>query len=180
MIPSTTPEARVLALDPITRGFGFAVLEGPVTLVDWGIRYAPNDDARAPLQRIGDLIDLYNPDVIVTEDPGHQKSRRCARVGGLIEKVQRLATDDLEVHLISASLVRKVFGDDEVVTKHGIATIVAEHFPELAPRLPPRRRVWMAEDRRGAIFDAAAFGLTYFLRDETQRIARKTAPGKAS
>ena len=29
---------RVVAIDPITKGFGFAVLDGPKLLVDWGLR----------------------------------------------------------------------------------------------------------------------------------------------
>ncbi len=31
-------DERVLAIDPNSRGFGFAVLEGGARLIDWGIR----------------------------------------------------------------------------------------------------------------------------------------------
>ena len=29
---------RIIAIDPTTKGFGFAVMEGPEDLIDWGIK----------------------------------------------------------------------------------------------------------------------------------------------
>jgi len=159
------PAPRVLALDPMSRGFGYAVLEGPTSLVDWGIRNAPNDKPRGLLRRISELIDLYHPDVIVIEDCRHDRSRRRQRVRAVITQVAALATPQTEVQLIPAALVRDVFGGCGTATKFKIATLVAEHFPEVEYRLPPERKPWMPEDARFAIFDAVAFGLTYFLLD---------------
>lgn len=34
---------RVLAIDPNSRGFGFAVLEGPDRLIDWGVVHVRAD-----------------------------------------------------------------------------------------------------------------------------------------
>ena len=167
--------ARVLALDPMSRGFGYAVLEGPISLVDWGIRNAPNDNTRAQLRKISELIDLYHPDVIVIEDGRHDRSRRRQRVRALVTQVAALATPETEVQLIPAALVRKAFGGGGTTTKHRIATLVTEHFPELAYRLPPARKPWMPEDARFAIFDAVAFGLTFFLLDETDPLAGRSS-----
>jgi len=44
-------------------------------------------------------------------------------------------------------------------TKHGRARLVADRFPELEPFLPPVRKIWMHEDDRMSIFDAASFAL---------------------
>ena len=167
----TAPAPRVLALDPMSRGFGYAVFEGPTSLVDWGIRNAPNDNTRAQLRKISELIDLYHPDVIVIEDGRHDRSRRRQRVRALVTQVAALATPETEVQLIPAALVRNVFGGGGTTTKHQIATLVTEHFPELAYRLPPARKPWMPEDARFAIFDAVAFGLTFFLLDDTDPLA---------
>lgn len=156
------PAPRVLALDPMSRGFGFAVLEGPTTLVDWGIRNAANDDPRALLRKVRDLVDLYRPDAMIVEDCRDRGSRRRDRVRKAIDNVGSLASAEMEFCLISPSLVRQIFGDGAAVTKHTVATAVAEHFPELGVRLPPKRKAWMPEDARMAIFDAVAFGLTYY------------------
>jgi hypothetical protein len=173
MSPAAAPVPRVLALDPMSRGFGYAVLEGPTRLVDWGIRNAPNDNSRALLRKISKLIDLYYPDVIVIEDCGHARSRRRQRVRTVISQVAALSTGETEVQLIPAALVHGMFGAGKAVTKHQIATLVAEHFSELSLRLPPARKPWMPEDSRFAIFDAVAFGLTYFLLDDTDTPANQ-------
>ena len=164
-VPAAT--TRVLALDPMSRGFGFGVHEGPTNLVVWGIRNAPNNNPRALLRKISELIALYQPEAIVIEDCRHVRSRRRQRVRAVITQVAALATQDTEVQLIPAALVHSVFGTGRAVTKYQIATLVAEHFPEVGYRLPPERKPWMPEDARFAIFDAMAFALTfYYCQDE--------------
>jgi len=39
---------RVLAIDPSTRGFGFAVLEGPSRLIDWGVKETRSKNGLKP------------------------------------------------------------------------------------------------------------------------------------
>ena len=86
-----TKDIRVLAIDPSTRGFGFAVLEGPNRLIDWGVKETKTDKKRRTLQLIEDLIDRYLPNVIVVEDYAGKGSRRCRRVQGLISDISKLA-----------------------------------------------------------------------------------------
>jgi len=45
-----TKDIRVLAIDPSTRGFGFAVLEGPDRLIDWGVKETKVDKNRRSLE----------------------------------------------------------------------------------------------------------------------------------
>ncbi|PYV22403.1 MAG: hypothetical protein DMG24_16885 [Acidobacteria bacterium] len=58
----------------------------------------------------------------------------------------------------------KLFGGEGRLTKHKIATALADRFAELAPILPPKRKPWESEDYRTSIFDAAALGVAYFDR----------------
>ena len=79
----TKPSAnviRVLAIDPTTRGFGFAVLEGPDRLVDWGVKTVKQDKHAGCLVKVREIIALYQPTVLVIENAQGQGSRRCARV----------------------------------------------------------------------------------------------------
>jgi len=48
--------------------------------------------------------------------------------------------------------------------KYEIACAVAERLPELASKLPPKRKIWQSEDYRMSIFDATAVGVAYFTR----------------
>jgi Holliday junction resolvasome RuvABC endonuclease subunit len=77
----------MLAIDPATRGFGFAVLEGPNRLIDWGVKETKTDKKRRTLKLIAELIDWYRPGIIVLEDISAQQSRRCNRVESLIEAI---------------------------------------------------------------------------------------------
>jgi hypothetical protein len=63
--------ARILAVDPSTRGFGFVVLEANGRPVDWGIKELSAKGKRVDrelLRRLDPIIDRYEPIVIVLED----------------------------------------------------------------------------------------------------------------
>jgi RNase H-fold protein (predicted Holliday junction resolvase) len=79
-----TKDIRVLAIDPSTRGFGFAVLEGPNRLIDWGVKETKVNKTAKSLQLIDDLIERYQPSVIIVEDYAGKGSRRCRRIERLI------------------------------------------------------------------------------------------------
>src|SRR5262249_46637876 len=86
-----TKEIRVLAIDPSTRGFGFAVLEGPNRLIDWGVKETKTDKKRRSLKFVAELIDRYQPQMLVVEDYTRKGSRRCGRVRELINDISQLA-----------------------------------------------------------------------------------------
>lgn len=154
---------RVMAIDPITRGFGFVVFEGPEQLVDWAVVETKEDKENRGLRRVADLLVRYRPDVLVLEDPTGRGSRRCARVRKLLDKVERLADrESVVVRRFSRVRVRRAFSISDAKTKYEIAVVIAKQFPELVPRLPRFRKPWMTEDDRMSLFDAASFALSYF------------------
>ena len=176
MKPRKPNPKRVLAIDPTSRGFGFAVLESPAMLVDWGVKATrPKEEAKT-LAKVLEVIRHYRPEIVVLED--HRGSRRCERIQNLIDRICRLATaEGLKSRSIKASRVKDVFRTFRANTKFEIAHAVAQQLPELAPRLPPYRKPWMSEDYRMAIFDAAALALTYFhCRAVRSRSAIKQLP----
>jgi hypothetical protein len=60
-----TDELRVLAIDPSTRGLGFAILEGPNQMIDWGVKQAEGDKNGECVRIVKELIDQYRPHVLV-------------------------------------------------------------------------------------------------------------------
>lgn len=165
------PPPRVLAIDPTSRGFGFAILEGPATLVDWGVSEIHGRSPGIALVKLTDLLKHYEPDVLVVEDCTDSSSRRGPRARRLIEAACGLAASmGVQTTRITITAVCELFDDQGAMTKHSIATVIADHVPSLAKRLPPKRKPWMSEAERMAIFDATAFGLTfYFLTDAEAR-----------
>lgn len=154
---------RVVAIDPTSRGFGYAVLEGPAFLVDWGTRDFGRADSARALAEVAALVDDFRPDVVVVEDVADPAARRRDRARELIESVARLAAGcGVAIARVARADVQRVFRGADATTKHAIAHVIAGHFPELAPRLPPPRKTWMSEDVRMAIFDAMAFALVFY------------------
>jgi Holliday junction resolvasome RuvABC endonuclease subunit len=152
---------RILAIAPSTRGFGFAVLEGQETLVDWGVKTVKGDKNIQSLAKVEKLIAHYRPGVLVLEDAAAKNSRRSPRIKTLSQKIITMAAGrTVKVKLYSRDRVMKTFISDGERTKHALAEIIAKRFPEqLGSRLPPKRRPWMSEDYRMDIFDAVALAL---------------------
>lgn len=156
-------QKTVLAVVPSTRGFGFAILEGPQSLLEWGVKEVRGKKNAGALKHIAELIECYKPDVIVMEDCADRHCRRGARVRRLIQDLSKLATSKrIKVRRISARIVRAVLSGSTAASKQQIATTISQQFPELVSRLPPLRKPWMSEDPRMGIFDAVALGLTFF------------------
>ena len=155
---------RVLAIDPSTPGFGFAVPERGNRLVDWGVkRVIGRNKNAASLAKVLALLRWYEPDVLVVEDCRAAGARRCARVRTLITDLQGLAANrQVPTVRVSPVRAREVCAGSRAATKEQIATALVTRFPELSPRLPPHRKPWMSEDARMSIFDAVALGVTFF------------------
>jgi Holliday junction resolvasome RuvABC endonuclease subunit len=152
----------VLAIDPFTRGFGFAVLEGPNRLIDWGVKETKKDKSARTLKLIDDLIDVYLPSVIVVEDYAGKGSRRCQRIESLINDISKLASKrQIKVRSFFRARVKQTFSECGASNKQEIAIAIANRFPELAPRLPRFRKPWMSEDYRMSIFDSVAFAIAF-------------------
>jgi Holliday junction resolvasome RuvABC endonuclease subunit len=159
---------RILAIAPSTRGFGFAVLEGQETLVDWGINTVKKGDKnKQSLAKVEKLIAQYQPGVLALEDASAKNSRRSPRIRKLSRQIIKMAANrKVRVKLFSRDQVMKAFIADGQGTKHALAEIIAKRFPEeLSSRLPPKRHPWMSEDSRMNIFDAVALVLILRLKN---------------
>ena len=157
-------QRRILAIDPTPRGFGYAVLEGPRRLVDWGLKEVPPEYRnRRSLFHIRNLVRDYAPDLVVVEDIWARGSRRGPRVQRLIRDLLAMAASDrFRTRRVSRAMLKRAFTETGKPTKYRIAQAIAARFPELAWYLPPVRKPWMSEDARMGIFDAVALALAVY------------------
>lgn len=163
---------RVLAIDPASKGIGFAVLEGPGRLVAWGVKHA-NANEKC-LQHASALSCQYQPDVLVVERTDVRDCRRRPRAIELIGDVLALARErELRARRVSRRVMLRSFGRSGFATKRQVAVALSVRFPELNRYLPPERKPWMSEDERMSIFDALAFGITFYesLRRQRQSLS---------
>ena len=89
-------------------------------------------------------------------------------IRSLIEVMNRVAAaHSVAIVLIADEDVRETFRNLGCETRDEIAVALARIFPEVAWRLPPKRRAWQAEHPRMTIFDAIALGLAYWQHPST-------------
>jgi Holliday junction resolvasome RuvABC endonuclease subunit len=164
-------QLRVLGIAPSSRGFGFALMEGENTLVDWGIKSAKGDKNARSLSNVANLVDFYMPDAIALENTRLKKSRHSDRIKALVEEIVVFGNNhNIRVKLFSPKKLKLNILGDENGTKQDLAELLATYFPkELAFQLPKKRRIWMGPDYRMDIFDAVALA-NHFI----QKLNRRT------
>lgn len=151
---------KVIGIDPTSRGFAYAFLEGSAHLVDWGLVHVLIRTDRSVFLRVEEIFSRTAPDLIVLEDGRGTKRRERAR--RLIKGIKRIAKRrKLPVRFVSRSRVREVF--QPASTKQEIAEAIVRGFPELQSRLPRPRKPWTSEDERMSIFDALSFCIAALL-----------------
>jgi hypothetical protein len=159
----------ILAIDPTSRGFAFAVLEAPAFLVDWGERIVPAKSGGL-LRKVDELLSRYDPTLLVIEDLAVPGARRRKRASKEIHLIELLAlTRGLSTERVSRLAVRDTFAPEK--SKFEVALRLAESFPVLAQRLPRKRKAWTTEDARMNFFDALGFAAAAM---ERSGIARRT------
>lgn len=159
---SFDPYLSVIALDPASRGLGYALLEGPDTLIDWGFRNIRRvrKDVRS-VEYVAMLLRRYKPDVLVLESfDADSHVHRSPRVLALLNAFASIAAKHgVRCERVSRHAVRAVFASSN---KYEIARKLAIAFPETKRWCPPPRKIWLSEDMRINIFDALALASTYF------------------
>lgn len=146
---------RLLAIDLTAKGFGFALLDARLGLLDWGFSSLPATDDHIFVARVSARIDRGRPTALVLENFAPIRGREAAvRRQGLAIKL----AEERKIGLcqVSQKVARGVLGPG---TKAQIARKIAQCFPELRSRRPRERTKWSSEDERMHIFDALAFAV---------------------
>ena len=152
---------RILAIDPDSRGFGFAVIEDvPLRLVDWGEAVCVPDRLRKCAIRVESAIELYRPDIVVVEEFKGIRAKRPPKMRAMFRTVLRIAKKaDIKMRVIARNEILRTFHLSEGARKEEVAHAVAALFPRLQTVLPRFRTAWMKEEYRMSLFDAVALGL---------------------
>jgi hypothetical protein len=163
MKPCVTGGQTVLSLAPCVRGIGFIFFDRAGIPLNWGILWTTGDKNKIGLKKVGHMLDLYRPDILVIERTDTVLSNRAPRVLSLLRSFANLAYRrnipvsrqnrhhaQQNLHLLGGG------------TKHEAASILAQAFPELQPHLPPKRKIWLPESANMSIFDATVLALAYY------------------
>lgn len=156
---------RIIAIDPRSSRFGFAVFEGPTRLLDWGIKSFRGgvNSVRIPASvKIRGLMDEFLPDAVVFMRRGAETADTARMRAALTQEAEKRL---IAVHFLSPSDVKATFAGSNQ-NRYAVAAAMIERFPELASRRPGKPKIWRPEDYVLKIFDAVALGITYFSQRE--------------
>ena len=156
------PRSRLLAIDPTRQGFAYVLLESQI-LIDWGLVHAAGT-VESSARRLDELVLRYKPTAFIIEHHLLSESRRSPRAREFLVSVELLGfSRRVAVERVSHSAVKETFRDTR--TKHDIALLLSDRYPELRTWRPRRRKPWTSEDERMNIFDALALAETFLSSD---------------
>jgi hypothetical protein len=167
---TTTQPNRILAVEIRAARLGYAVLETPSQLRDFGGAWFPLPAASR--FRFARLLRLYRPSVLVLPGAGSRYPRNM-RVRKI---VARIAHDEarkmgIQTYRVSEKAFRAFFSQYPRRDKYDLATIVVGEFPETAWRLPKRPKFYDTEPSQILYFDSIALGMAYLgFAEKTNRL----------
>lgn len=161
--------ALVMSIHLNSRGFAFALFEGPLAPCDWGVIEVRGKHRRQRLLgRIDALLTKYRPDLLVLQDTPRSGTARPHHIRRLnLEVIKAAERHGIPRMSITREKVRRHFSYLGEPTKDAIAMTIARHIPAFERFLPPPRKAWKSEHARMGMFDAAALALTAFALEET-------------
>jgi Holliday junction resolvasome RuvABC endonuclease subunit len=153
----------ILAVHPMSKGFGWALFEGTQSPVDWGVASAKGNRSAISMKRFQELLDQFQPSVLLLERFDGSDARRTERLRELATEMQGSAHNhDMETYFYSRAQVGGAVANDAHATRHAVAVAVCARLPFLKTRLPDARKVWESEKEGRSLFDACALGLTHY------------------
>lgn len=168
MRAAAQPRSLVLGVYPNVRGFGWVAFEGPFSLYDFGLVFVQSDKNRRCLDHFERLLTRLEPEAVVME-AFPENVRRTARVVTLQRAMVASAISrGIETATHPHGEVQAMFAAVGARSRQEIAVAVARQIPGLNHRLPRKRRAWECEDRRMALFNAAALVITHFQLDASR------------
>lgn len=155
----------VLAIAPVSRGFGLFVLDSSDRPLDWRVKEihagAKQKNARCVFE-VDKLIEQHRPQVLVLEDHRAPGSKKRQRISELLDALAELAINSgVGVATYGPREVRATFALPPSANKDIVAAEVAKRLPALRRRVPKVKAIWESERYPMPIFVAAAVALTH-------------------
>lgn len=147
------PTERVLSIFPLRLGFSYAVLEGGMRLVDWGVARLGRQNDTEFRRRVAAMIDGSRPSIVVCEDASN--SRRGDKARRRVEiAIEAAGFGGVSVKLASTDDVRIALGLGNKASKQEVVDQLVRRFPELRWRAPSNR-IWQRDPKMN-LFEAVA------------------------
>jgi hypothetical protein len=160
----------VLSIFPTTRSFGFVIFESPQSPLDWGIRETTRKTLGDALESARKLMQRHHPDVLVIEDLTETGVRRGIPVRRFYRGAVHVAESlGITVERVTRTDIKRAYAHVGAKNKYEIAVATATEIEAFRSLLPAKRKEWVTEDRRMALFDASSRGLAFYAKEATSK-----------
>lgn len=150
-----------LALYPNFRGLNFVCIQMPNKVIDYGTIFSSPFLISRFLNRVEKYIDYYAPSIVALRYVP-KDSYRAKQASKIASAISELAVHKgLRVYTYKREDIRQVFEIHGASTKHEIAQKIVSWIEDLAHLTPRPRKLWLPEDHRMGILDAAALAITH-------------------
>jgi Holliday junction resolvasome RuvABC endonuclease subunit len=158
------PSFLTLAIHPTSRGLGWVAFEGPFAPYDWAnVDIKKGDKNAASIRAVEAILDRLAPETVVLEAFEKQKSSRSDRIARLCRAIVGLASSrGIDVEVYKRADIQSCFRTVGATTRQEIAEAVARQVSVFHHTAPRKRKQWHREDKRMALFSAAALALTHY------------------
>lgn len=160
---------RVLAISPMSVGFGYALFDHPQHLMDWGLSVIRVHKVARALKRLDILIAMYRPNAIVVIMPDHTDHKVTVANKLTTAFSKRAAVGMIPYKRYKQRDVQTFFSTFDALTKHEVAETLINWLPQLASHHPQRRALGDSQDMKINVFDAAAVALTFYAQHEDEQ-----------
>lgn len=159
---SPSQSKRTLALYPQRRGLAYVLLDRDRTLLTFGRRWISADRPGRTLKAMDQLVTMLTPASIVLECSETAGNRRRDVNQRLLERMNKRIDPTRHLRVtIRTEQIQHAFRGRDIDNKDDRAQLIAQLYPILQRRLPPRREVWMAESESMGVFDAMSLALAH-------------------
>ena len=135
----------------VRRDMACAVCFEGARLKDWTVSHKAARSPQEALQVLSRWVDLYSPDVVVSQNPD-SATRKSAHNREILSAIGCF----LEDGDVQGLLVTRTYGFDNIYDE---AAAIAVRYPDLQHKLPKKPRLWETEPRRIIYFEAMALAL---------------------
>jgi hypothetical protein len=162
----STPGTRILIMDLRADRIGYAAFELPMKLIDYGAsRFDSLTTARV---RVSFLLKIFHPSVLVLRKIRLRSTRRRPRWQAILRMIRQHAKEfTLPVVWVAEFSLRQFFRGFKCRNKFQVGAFLSNTFPELASKLPPKRKSYEPEPWTMTYFDAIALGVVYLTGNQS-------------
>lgn len=155
--------------------------EGPDRILDLGVRFFANSPdssghAAVAARKVAGLVLYFSPDLILLRGNSRRSRRnRPARHRALNAIRLELHALHVPVKFVRESQVQHHFTKLGKSDRYQMAESLAAQYPQLAWRLPPKRKPWQSEQAIFSVFDAVALAAVHFHHEVSNEPTRNTS-----